>query len=64
VCTLDAEESDGVVRRLLARDPEFRAAEGLDPVPPRLRAARVVLDAARDGTDGFMLWRLRRVSPA
>lgn len=64
VCTLDAEEGDGVVRRLLARAPEFRAAEGLDPVPLRLRAERVVLDAARDGTDGFMLWRLRRVSPA
>jgi 16S rRNA (cytosine967-C5)-methyltransferase len=61
VCTLDTEEGDGVVQRFLARERDFVPARG-DPkrVPERLLEARVVLDAATDGTDGFMMWRLRR----
>lgn len=60
VCTLDAEEGDGVVRRFLEREPAFRAAAGGAAVPERLRGERVVLDAATDATDGFMMWRLAR----
>jgi hypothetical protein len=29
-------------------------------VPERLRGERVVLDAASDETDGFMMWRMVR----
>ncbi len=60
VCTLAPDEGDGVVERFLAAHPDFALAEGDPSLPARLRPARVVLDAASDGTDGFMAWRLRR----
>jgi 16S rRNA (cytosine967-C5)-methyltransferase len=60
VCTLTHAEGDGVITRFLAAHPSFVLAEGSKALPVRLRASRVVLDTATDGTDGFMAWRLRR----
>ncbi len=60
VCTLTRAEGDSVVERFLASNEGFAPAEGSSALPERLRASRVVLDAATDGTDGFMAWRLRR----
>lgn len=60
VCTLDVEEGDGVVRRFLDGATEFRAVAAGEGVPERLRGERVVLDAASDETDGFMMWRMVR----
>jgi 16S rRNA (cytosine967-C5)-methyltransferase len=60
VCTLTRDEGDAVIERFLAGHANFAAVEGDPSLPERLRPARVVLDAATDGTDGFMAWRLRR----
>ena len=60
VCTLTKPEGDTVVERFLDAHKDFSAVEGSASLPARLRPARVVLDAATDGTDGFMAWRLRR----
>ncbi len=62
VCTLTKPEGDTVVERFLDAHKDFSAVEGTATLPERLRPARVVLDAATDGTDGFMAWRLRRES--
>jgi 16S rRNA (cytosine967-C5)-methyltransferase len=62
VCTLTKPEGDTVVERFLDAHKDFSAVEGSAALPARLRPARVVLDAATDGTDGFMAWRLRRES--
>ena len=60
VCTLTKSEGDSVVERFLDAHKGFSAVDGSAALPERLRPARVVLDAATDGTDGFMAWRLRR----
>lgn len=59
VCTLTREEGDDVVAKFLAERPDFALAEGTERSPEKVRAARVVLDG-RDGTDGFMAFRMRR----
>jgi 16S rRNA (cytosine967-C5)-methyltransferase len=60
VCTLSREEGPEVVAAFRARHPDFVPAEAGETVPARLRAAELVLRPDRDGTDGFMVYRLRR----
>ncbi len=60
VCTLNREEGDDVVDGFVAAHPEFASAEGGETVPAVLRPPRVVLRTDVHGTDGFMVFRLRR----
>ena len=56
VCTLTREEGDAVVEDLLREKTKFRFV-------PHEKEPRVVLRPDRDETDGFMVFRLRRVAP-
>jgi 16S rRNA (cytosine967-C5)-methyltransferase len=60
VCTLSEDEGPGVLRAFCARHPAFVPAQGGSEIPERLRPAEVVLRPDRDGTDGFMVFRLER----
>ncbi|MBI5516897.1 MAG: Sun protein [Deltaproteobacteria bacterium] len=60
VCTVSREEGDGALEAVRAAHPSLQPAEGSEALPPRLRPWRVVLTPDQDGTDGFMLFRLRR----
>lgn len=56
VCTLTREEGDAVVEEFLREKTKFRFV-------PYETESRVVLRPDRDETDGFMVFRLRRVVP-
>jgi 16S rRNA (cytosine967-C5)-methyltransferase len=60
VCTLNAEEGPEAIAAFRARHPGFVPVEGDASLPARLRSAAVVLRPDVDGTDGFMVHRLRR----
>lgn len=64
VCTISRPESEGVIERFLAAEPQFAVEpvaaagdDGPDPGPFRQ------LLPHRDGTDGFFIARLRRTPP-
>jgi 16S rRNA (cytosine967-C5)-methyltransferase len=66
VCTISRIESEDVVERFLADQPEF-AADDLQREYPDWRhprcASHLQLLPDRDGTDGFFIARLRRAAP-
>jgi 16S rRNA (cytosine967-C5)-methyltransferase len=64
VCTVSRDEGPGAVAWLRERMPEWEPAEASEGVPERLRPAEVVLRPDTDGTDGFMVFRLRRKTSA
>ena len=64
VCTLTHAEGAGVMAEFRSRHPEFVPAAGDESVPERLRAPEVTLRPDTDGTDGFMVFRLRRATKA
>ncbi|MDP3275545.1 MAG: transcription antitermination factor NusB [Deltaproteobacteria bacterium] len=61
VCTLTREEGEGMCEWFLREHPGFELADAGEGVSERLRAARVLLRPDRDGSDGFVLWRVKRV---
>lgn len=65
VCTLTAREGvemrDWFLRETSGTfEPMALSGEGAASVPERLRPALVTLRPDRDGTDGFVFWRVRR----
>ncbi|MDA8145291.1 MAG: 16S rRNA (cytosine(967)-C(5))-methyltransferase RsmB [Thermaerobacter sp.] len=62
-CTTEPEENEQVVRRFLARQPDFapdRLAGHLEPLPPGASDGMLQLWPQRHGTDGVFICRLRR----
>lgn len=64
VCTLSRDEGPEVIASFRHRHPEFVPADGPPELPGPLRPAEVILRPDRDGTDAFMIYRLRRRSSA
>ena len=62
VCALAAGEGVEQAAAFRARHPGWVLAEGSAEVPERLRVATVMLRPDRDGTDGFVMVRMRRES--
>ena len=65
VCTLTAREGVGMREWFLSEtqgafEPMELEGERAVMVPERLRPAIVTLRPDRDGTDGFVFWRVRR----